>query len=452
MIEKNNKKITNAWCMYDWANSVFPLTITSAIFPIYWNSQTEQGVDFLGQHLSNTTFYAFCISFAFLVVAFINPILGGIADTAGNKKSFMRMFVILGSVSCAMLFFFDKHHIWVGAIAFIFATIGFAGSIVFYNAYLPEISTKDKMDSLSARGFSFGYIGAVLLLIMNLLLIMFPQLIFDVQSKVQELTLSNPNLSAPEIEKMAKSSFSGISSRIAFVSVGVWWFLFSLIPFKYLPVNKNKKAVISIKKGYQEINKVFKLIKQNKSIKDYLTAIFFSSMGVQTIMYVAGSFGDKELKLPKHVLIVTILIIQLVAVLGAFLTSKLSEKIGNIKTLMVLVCIWIFVCFYAYFVQGEQQFYILATVVGLIMGGIQSLSRSTYAKLIPSDSDENTSYFSFYELTEKVAIVIGTFAFGAIELIMYKITNETSMRYSIVSLFLFFVVSIVLLIRQRKVI
>ena len=168
MIEKNNKKITNAWCMYDWANSVFPLTITSAIFPIYWNSQTEKGVSFLGQHLSNTTFYAFCISFAFLVVAFINPILGGIADTAGNKKSFMRMFVILGSVSCALLFFFDKQHIWVGAIAFIFATIGFAGSIVFYNAYLPEISTKDKMDSLSARGFSFGYIGAVLFLLCSL--------------------------------------------------------------------------------------------------------------------------------------------------------------------------------------------------------------------------------------------------------------------------------------------
>jgi len=446
--KKNIKKITNAWCMYDWANSVYPLTITSAIFPIYWNSQTKVGVDIFGMHLSNSVLYTYCLSIAFLVIALVNPILSGIADIAGNKKTFMKGFVILGCLSCFGMSFFDSQHVWIGVVTFIFGTIGFAGSLVFYNAYLPEIATEEHFDRLSAKGFSLGYIGGVILLIFNLTLILFPSLIYDVTGKTNEFLFNG--LNQADAMKAAKAYYSGPASRLSFITVGLWWFLFSLIPFKYLPKSEVKNQTISLTKGYKELRKVFSEIKKNDAIKRYLGAFFFYSMGVQTVMYVAAIFGDKELKLPAENLIVTILIIQLIAVLGAIIFSKLSQKIGNINALLISVLIWIGVCVGAYYVNSVNSFYVLAAVVGSIMGGIQSLSRSTYAKLIPTLTHDNTSYFSFYEFTEKVAIVLGTFSFGFIEFAIHKITGETSMRYSVLSLMVFFIIGAILLNGIRK--
>ncbi len=441
---KNIKKITNAWCMYDWANSVFPLTITSAIFPIYWSSQTPKIVDVLGFQIEHSTLYNYCLCFAFLVIALINPILSGIADSAGNKKSFMAAFVFIGSISCMALSFFDSTHISIGIIAFIFGTIGYAGSIVFYNAYLPEIATQDRYDSISAKGFSLGYIGAVILLLVNLMFILKPDLLYNVQAKVDSLMALDNTLTTEAALKKAKSYFSGAASRLAFFTVGVWWILFSFIPFYYLPKNKNKEQKISITKGYQELKKVFNQIRQSASILKYLGAFFFISMGVQTVMYVAGLFGVEELKLPTANLIATILIIQLVAVLGAYLFSLFSKKYGNINALLFLTGIWIGVCIAAFFVYSVNEFYALAGAVGMIMGGVQSLARSTYAKIIPQNTPDTASYFSFYEFTEKIAIVIGTFSFGFINQIM------GSMRYSIVSLVVFFAVGFILLLASKK--
>ncbi len=446
--EKNIKRITNAWCMYDWANSVYPLTITSAIFPIYWNSQTKEGIDILGMHLSNTVLYTYCLSFAFLIIALVNPILSGIADIAGNKKAFMKAFVIIGCLSCFGMSYFDRDHIWIGALTFIMGTIGFAGSLVFYNAYLPEISTEEHYDSLSAKGFSLGYIGGVILLLLNLALIIFPELIFNLKGKTDELI--NQGMDAESAYLIAKDSFTGAASRLAFVTVGVWWYLFSLITFKHLPKSKVKGGPISLTRGYRELQRVYGEIKMNLVVKRFLWAFFFYSMGVQTVMYVAAIFGDKELKLSSRKLIVTILLIQLVAVLGAYVFSKLSKRYGNINALLVSVLIWIGVCIGAYFVQGANAFYVLAAVVGSIMGGIQSLSRSTYAKLIPAETLSTASYFSFYEFMEKVAIVIGTFSFGFIEYIIFENTGETSMRYSVLSLIVFFVIGAILLNGIRK--
>ncbi len=445
---KNIKKVTNAWCMYDWANSVYPLTITSAIFPIYWNSQTEAGVDLFGMHLSNSVLYTYCLSFAFLVIALVNPILSGIADIAGNKKAFMKAFVILGCLSCFGMSYFDSQHIWIGIVTFILGTIGFAGSLVFYNAYLPEIATEEHFDRLSAKGFSLGYIGGVILLIFNLALILYPELLFNVSAKSNQFMTNG--MTSEEALKAAKNFYSGPASRLSFITVGVWWYLFSLIPFKYLPKSKVKDHSISITKGYKELRKVYAEVKKNEAIKKYLGAFFFYSMGVQTVMYVAAIFGDKELKLPTENLIMTILIIQLVAVLGAWLFSRLSNKVGNINALLVSVIIWVGVCIGAYFVNTINSFYLLATVVGSIMGGIQSLSRSTYAKLIPTSTHDTASYFSFYEFTEKVAIVLGTFSFGFIEFAIYKLTGETSMRYSVLSLMVFFIIGAILLNGIRK--
>lgn len=450
VFEKNQKKVLNAWCMYDWANSVFPLTITSAIFPIYWNSQTKNGVEIMGFNFEGSVLFSYCLSLAFLIIAFLNPILSGIADHSGNKKLFMKLFVLLGAISCFAMYFFDTQSIWLGVFAFIFGTVGYAGSIVFYNAYLPEIATEDQFDLLSAKGFSMGYIGGVVLLILNLVLIMFPSVIYDVDGKIMEIVNLNQQVTKEQATLMAKSYFEKKASQLSFVTVGVWWMLFSLIPFHYLPSSKIGLKKLSLKKGYHELQKVYSDVKKFKLMKQYLVAFFFYSMGVQTVMYVASMFGVKELNLPKENLIITILLIQLIAIGGAYLFSFLSQKMGNIKSLMVSVIIWIGICIGAFYVNGVNGFYLLASVVGLVMGGIQSLSRSTFAKLIPNDTRDNASYFSFYELTEKIAIVIGTFSFGFIEQIIHVVFKVESMRYSVLSLMLFFIIGLVLLINIRN--
>ena len=447
---KNDKRITNAWCMYDWANSVFPLTITSALFPIYWNAQTKNGVDILGMHLTDSILFAYCLSFAFVVIALINPLLSGIADSAGNKKSFMKAFVYIGVASCFAMYFFDSQHVYIGIITFILGTIGYAGSIVFYNAYLPEIATEDRYDQLSAKGFSMGYIGGVLLLIINLVMVLKPSLIFNTQPYIDGLMAADPSLASADAMTLANKHFAGNASRIAFVAVGVWWLGFSLIPFYYLPKNSAAGNKISFSKGYHELIKVYHAVKASPLIKKYLSAFFFYSMGVQTVMYVAASFADKELHMPSDKLIITILLIQLIAIAGAYLFSKVSKMIGNLKALLLLTLIWIVICIAAYFVYSINAFYVIAAVVGSVMGGIQSLSRSTFAKMIPSNSADNASYFSFYEFSEKVAVAIGTFSFGFIEHMMRNMNGEISMRYSVLSLVVFFVIGSVLLYKIRN--
>lgn len=447
---KNDKRVLNAWCMYDWANSVYPLTITSALFPIYWNSQTKNGIDVLGMHLTDSILFAYCLSFAFIVIALVNPILSGIADSAGNKKSFMKAFVLIGSISCFGMSYFDSQHIAIGAITFILGTIGYAGSIVFYNAYLPEIATEDRFDRLSAKGFSLGYIGGVLLLVVNLLFVLKPEILYNVNGYMAELMSLDAALTPETARKMTLDHFAGEASKLAFVTVGVWWYGFSLIPFRYLPQDRPAGNGISISKGYRELKKVYAAIKQSTLIKRYLSAFFFYSMGVQTVMYVAASFADKELQMPADKLIITILIIQLIAIAGAYAFSWVSTRIGNLNALLMLTFIWIGVCISAYFVYSVNAFYVLAAVVGSIMGGIQSLSRSTFAKMIPNDTIDNASYFSFYEFSEKVAIAIGTFSFGFIEHLMRNLNGEISMRYSVLSLVVFFCIGAVMLFRIRN--
>lgn len=415
------KKVQNAWAMYDWANSVYSLVITSTIFPVYYNSVTQgldgsDRVDFFGLEVANTVLYSYSISFSYFVIALISPLLSGIADVSGKKLSFMKFFAYLGSISCMGLFFFDASNLEFGILCSVFASIGYAGSIVFYNAYLPEIATEEEYDFLSARGFALGYIGSVILLVFNLVTIQFPDLF-----------------------GFSEGSFP---ARFSFLLVGLWWAGFSQITFSNLPKGDKKESgdesVFS--KGYREIQSVFVRVRTMPVLNKYLAAFFFYSMGVQTVMYLAASFGDKELGLPGDQLILTVLIIQFVAIGGSFLFAFISKKFGNKISLMIMVVIWIGICGAAYFVYTVYQFYALAFVVGMVMGGIQSLSRSTYSKLIPQSTNENASFFSFFDVTEKLAIVIGTFTYGAIE------QWTGSMRNSAVSLGVFFLVGLGFLI------
>lgn len=423
-MELNNKKTINAWCMYDWANSVYSLVITSAIFPIYYNAVTtgKDGsdlVEFFGFQVVNTVLYSYSLSFSFLFVAAILPLLSGIADYSGRKKLFLKIFMYLGSLSCMGLFFFTGSNVEWAIICSITASIGFSGGLVFYDAFLPEIVSQDRMDNVSARGYSFGYVGSVILMIINLVMI----------EKYDWFGLVD----------------AGAATRLAFLTVGLWWLGFSQVTFSRL---KDGKKIVDgqnsfFSKGYEEILKVWNTLGGLKAMKLFLLAFFFYNMGVQTVIYLAASFGSKELKMESASLILTILIIQLVAIAGAYLFSFISGRRGNKYSITAMIIIWILVCVGAYFVTNEMEFFVLAFVVGAVMGGIQSLSRATFAKLIPSDSDDNASYFSFYDVTYNLSIVVGTFSYGFIE----QITK--SMRNSVLVLILFFVVGLVFLMGAK---
>lgn len=422
-VSLNDKRITRAWCMYDWAISVYSLTITTAVFPIYYEAVTtrEDGsnvVDFFGWSLPNTALYSYALSFSFLFTAFILPLLTGISDYSGKKKVFLKAFAYLGALACAGLFFFEGENIEYGMLMAVLASIGYSGSLVFYDAYLPEIATADRFDRLSAKGYSYGYIGSVILLIFNLAMI------------------ENPGLFG--LEK------GSLPAKISFLTVAVWWAGFAQIPFNRLPANPYNRKVSGhyFSKGYDEIKKVYRSLRGLPNLRRYLLAFFFYNAGVQAVMYLATLFGTNELELETSALILTVLIIQVVAIAGAYLFARVSETRGNVYSLSTMIAIWVVVCVSAFYVQTEYQFYALAFVVGLIMGGIQALSRATYSKLIPANTIDHASYFSFYDVTYNVSIVMGTFAYGLID----HLTG--SMRNSALSLGLFFVLGFLLL---RKV-
>ena len=425
----SNKSIHRAWSMYDWANSAYNLVITSTIFPAYYTAITtfkdhgkvvNDKVSFLGTHITNSVLFDYSLAFAYLVIALLSPILSSMADYKGNKKAFMQFFCYLGSAACCGLFFFKIDTIEFGIICFILAAIGYCGSIVFYNSYLPEIALEHERDDVSAQGFAYGYIGSVLLQIVCFLFIQKPGWF---------------GLTA--IDK-ADGTFT---ARLSFLLVGIWWFVFAQIPFLKLPkgkpVEKRSEHNILIN-GFHELGKVLKQLKHLPVLKIYLVAFFFYSMGVQTVMLAATVFGSKELNLETGQLITVILVIQLVAIAGAYIMAKLSDRFGNFKVLLFVVFIWAIVCVYAYYITTAMQFYIVAAIVGLVMGGIQSLSRSTYSKLMPPTHD-TASFFSFYDVTEKIAIVIGMFSFGFIE------DMTKSMRSSILVLIVFFVLGAIVL-------
>ena len=406
--------------MFDWANSSFALVITVAIFPAYFMAVTHEEIQLAGIQLSNSALYAYAISFSYLMIAGFSPLLSGIADYGGKRKFFLKSFTIMGSMACISLFFFTgMENLWLGTTAFIIAMIGFAGGLVFYNSYLHDIVTQDRYDKTSAKGFAFGFTGSVILLILNLTVIFFHE----------SLGIANQQL----------------ATRFAFVSVGIWWLGFALIPFKYLPNDLEIPYTKDIfKKGSQELRKVWKELHPREDIKRYLIAFFFYSAGVQTVLFLAATFAEKELKFTTEALLTVILILQIIAIFGGFGFAFLSSKIGNIKTILWMMLIWIIICLSAYFVQNQTPFYWIASLVGLMMGGIQSLSRSTYAKLIPKDTTDTTSYFSFYDVLEKIAIVLGTFAFGFID----QITGN--MRISVLFLTIFFILGILFLTQVRR--
>ncbi|WP_203258257.1 MFS transporter [Hyunsoonleella ulvae] len=421
-LKKGSKKLLNAWAFYDWANSVYTLTIASSIFPLFYSSlfdSKEELVTAFGFEMKQTVLISIVTAFTFLVVSFLSPLLSGIADYVGNKKNFMKFFCYMGGLGCIGLYFFDLDYIHTSILFYFMGLLGYWGSLVFYNSYLPDIAYPEQQDSISAKGFAWGYFGSVILLIINLAMVM------------------SQDTGEAKREMM----------RYSFITVGLWWILFSQYSFYHLPKGSSKGHKVTrdvIFNGFKELKSVWVELKGNLRLKRYLNAFFVFSMAVQTIMLMAVYFGEKEIlwendEQKTFGLIISILVIQLVAVLGAFLTSKMSERYGNIKALIIINFIWMGLCFYAYFMKTPIQFYVAATIVGFVMGGVQSLGRSTYSKFLP-ETEDTTSYFSFYDVAEKIGIVIGMSIFAVVDQVY-------TMRSAILFLFVFFLIGIVLLFR-----
>jgi len=419
-MQKNSKKLINAWASYDWANSVYNLIVTTAIFPVYYLTTTKVAfggdlVNFFGIEVINSVLSTLAISFSFLVIVVTSPILSGIADYTGTKKRFMQFFTYMGSLSCIGLYFFVGENIEYGIMCATLASIGFAGSMVFYNGFLPEVTTPDKMDRVSARGYTYGYIGSVILLSISLSLI----LMYD---------------------KVGFSD-STAATRFCFLMVGLWWVGFAQIAFYHLKdyPTGNKMTTKVLGQGIRELQKVYTAIKQRAVMRKYLYSFFFFNMGIYTVMLLAPFFAEKEVGVSSSEMIMVVIILQIIAIAGAYFLVWLSYKKGSRFAIIATLILWIGICITCYFLQVKSGFYVLAGVIGFGMGGIQSIARSTYSRLIPKSTKDTASYFSFYDITEKLSIVIGTAAYAIIE----QLTG--SMRNSMLFMTLFFIIGIIIL-------
>nr|WP_293299649.1 MFS transporter [Allomuricauda sp.] len=432
---KGSKKLLNAWAFYDWANSVYSLVISSAIFPIFYGALFRvagiERVVIFGGEIARAPLISYVTSLAFVFIAIVTPLVSGIADYLGNKRLFLKFFCYLGALSCIGLYWFSLENIYFGLVCYFFGLVGFWVSFAINNSYLPDIAFPEQQDGISAKGFSLGYVGSVILLIFNLAMVMQPD-VFGITDNGGEVA---------EIKAM----------KYSFISVGIWWILFSQYTFAHLPKGykregERKNIVLN---GFRELKSVWHQLGENVRLKRYLGAFFVYSMAVQTIMLIATYFGEEEINWGTDSerttgLIISILVIQIVAIFGATITARVSKKYGNINTLMVINCIWVALCVYAYFLQTPMDFYIAASFVGVVMGGIQALSRSTYSKFLPETTD-TTSFFSFYDVAEKIGIIIGTFLYGAVA----QLTG--SMRNSTIFLGLFFLIGIYLLTRVNSI-
>ncbi len=409
----DDKKVIRAWALFDWANSAYSLVISTAIFPIYYIAMSPDHLNILGLEVSNSALYSISISFSYLLIAMIAPILGGIADYGDKRLYFLKIFTTIGAFSCIGLYFFNGiPTVWLGTIAFIISTVGFAGSLIFYDAFLPSIASEENYDKVSAKGYAFGYVGSVILLVFILLM-----------------------SQKPTLFGMAEDS--SLPYRVGFVLVGIWWFSFAQYSFSQLPKDKGGKLAKGIvRHGYNELKDVFGQLKNQKNLKRFLISFFFYSAGVQTVIYLATVFAEKELNFESAELILTVLILQIVAIFGAFLFARVSKRRGSKKALIIMICIWIAICIAAYFTHTKAFFFGIAFFVGLVLGGIQSSSRASYSKLLAKNEDDLNSYFSFYDVLFYLSVVFGTFAFGLID----NITNN--LRYSVLILALFFVISL----------
>lgn len=403
-------KLQRSWMMYDWANSAFATTIMAAVFPIFYNSVAAANLS----EGAATSYYSFTQSIAVLIVAVMAPILGAIADYSAAKMKFLRFFAYMGMAGSILLFTVNEGNYILASLLFIIASVGFSGGNVFYDAFLPHVTNKDDMDRVSTKAYAFGYIGGGILLAINLLMIM-------------------------------KYSWFGLPSskeatQLAFVSVGLWWFIFSIPLFKNLKeekvVNQGKRTKSYVAIGFSRIGETFKTLKYYKQLLIFIIAFWMFSDGISTIIRMATFYGA-TIGIGQNDLIAALLITQFVGIPCTLFFSKLAKWISAKKALTLALMVYVVIVILGYFMTSALHFYLLAVCVGTVQGGAQALSRSIFARMIPHN--KHAEFFGFYGITSKFAAIIGPAVFG----ITAGLTDNS--RLGILSLIVFFVIGIVLL-------
>uniref|UniRef100_UPI00158B364F MFS transporter n=1 Tax=Piscibacillus halophilus TaxID=571933 RepID=UPI00158B364F len=396
--------------MDDWANSAFATTIMAAVFPIFYNSVAAANLS----EGAATSYYSFTQSIAVLIVAVMAPILGAIADYSAAKMKFLRFFAYMGMAGSILLFTVNEGNYILASLLFIIASVGFSGGNVFYDAFLPHVTNKDDMDRVSTKAYAFGYIGGGILLAINLLMIM-------------------------------KYSWFGLPSskeatQLAFVSVGLWWFIFSIPLFKNLKeekvVNQGKRTKSYVAIGFSRIGETFKTLKHYKQLLIFIIAFWMFSDGISTIIRMATFYGA-TIGIGQNDLIAALLITQFVGIPCTLFFSKLAKWISAKKALTLALMVYVVIVILGYFMTSALHFYLLAVCVGTVQGGAQALSRSIFARMIPHN--KHAEFFGFYGITSKFAAIIGPAVFG----ITAGLTDNS--RLGILSLIVFFVIGIVLL-------
>jgi MFS transporter, UMF1 family len=406
---KGFTKEENSWIRYDWASSAYSIIISTAVFPLFYKaSATEAGVS-----LANSTAYlGYTIAIATFILALIGPILGTIADYKGMKKRFFTIFFTLGITFTAMLAFVPSGNWLMLLVIYTLAVLGSTGSNVFYDAFIVDVTSDERMDRVSARGYGMGYIGSTIPFIISIAIIILAQ------QKVLPISMT-------------------LASQTAFIITALWWGLFSIPLFK----NVHQKHYIErepqmVLQSFRRLGKTFKEIRKYRALFLFLLAYFFYIDGVGTIITMSTAYGT-DLGISSTNLLIILLATQIVAWPFALLFGRLSERFTGKKMLYVGITVYIFVCIYAYFLESTADFWILAMLVATSQGGIQALSRSYFAKLVPKANANE--FFGFYNIFGKFASIMGPLMVG----LTAQLTGNSSM--GVFSLVILFVIGMVIL-------
>lgn len=410
MEEKAHKRAIWAWTMYDWGNSAFATTIMAAVLPVYYSSVAASNLE---PHIA-TAYWGYTTSIAALLAAIISPILGAMADFRGSKKSFLTIFMVIGVAATALMYFIGTGDWLLASLLFVFGQIGFAGSLVYYDALLPHVATPEEIDMVSSRGYAMGYIGGGILLAINLAMIM-----------------------------LVPESLTGLMTRLSFVTVAVWWFIFTL-PLLRL-VSEPKRRILSTEVNFNPLQaslsrlaKTFKEIRRYKELSKFLLAFWVYSNGIGTIIVMATIYGA-EIGISRTTLIGTLLMVQFVAAPFAMLFGWLPKKIGTKNSIYLALCIYCVIAIAGYFLAHEWQFWALGAGVATVQGGAQALSRSLIGRMMPKS--KSAEFYGFFSVFEKFATILGPALFGVIS----QITGHS--RLSIASLIVFFMAGLYILTR-----
>ncbi|MES2765876.1 MAG: MFS transporter [Bacteroidota bacterium] len=419
----STRRERTGWYMYDWANSAFGTTVVAVFLGPYLTSIAKTAADSagfiypLGVKVHHGSFFPYIVSLSVFLQVFVLPLAGAIADRTRLKKHFLFTFAYIGSFATMAMFFLKGDNYALGAILFLIANISFGASVVFSNAFLPELAAPEDTDKVSANGWAVGYLGGGLLLAVNLAFF----------SNAEKLGFT-----------------TGEAVRVCFLSAGVWWALFSIIPLFTLKVRGFKSDSPQkenlLKAGFVQLIHTLKDILSKPATRLFLIAYLLYNDGIQTVIALAAQFGSEELHLDVGVLTTAILLVQFVAFFGSLLFKKIAQAISAKKAIILSLVIWIGTLVYAYaFIKTATDFYILSAVIGLVLGGSQALSRSVFSQMVPLGRE--SEYFSFYEISDKGTSWIGSLLFG----LSLQITN--SYRMAILSLVILFVAGFLLLLK-----